>query len=238
MSPTSWLQQISTNGLRRTKHNPDIFQFILMDLTPANVDEPMLVTSLSALTEVQLDIVNSVTPQSETVVNRWSILDIELLEIIREYEPDLFLQLKEQLFCIVEDERRCAHLDIGRAWFPVRLILQHGTCMEPFETVSAVESKKRINIFSGKPVYSSEKFVDTRYQEPDVVAGIAQSLTEFDDNEFRRRFEYVMREQPTAYGEVVLEEEYYEVALEYCKDVQKFYITAETQGFGVINVLS
>lgn len=209
-----------------------------MDLTPANADEPMLVTSLSALTEAQRDIVNSITPQAELVVNRWSILDIELLEIIREHEPDLFVQLKKQLFRIVEDERKCAYLDIGRAWLPLRLIFQYGTLMEALTTVSTIEGKKRVNIFSGKPVYPNEKFIDTRYQEPAAVAEIARSLTEFDDHEIRCRFEYVMSEQPTAYGTVVIEERYYEVALEYCQAVREFYINAEMQGLGIINVLS
>ena len=57
--------------------------------------------------------------------------DIEVLEDLKSISPETYERLKSELYAIVEDEKDCLHLDLGRGWSHVSSLLQYGTSMKP-----------------------------------------------------------------------------------------------------------
>ncbi|MDX2241829.1 MAG: DUF1877 family protein [Leptolyngbyaceae cyanobacterium bins.302] len=236
MSVTAWLQHISAKGLQRTKKDPEVFEQVIMDLSPAGSDAP-LISSLSELTSAQIDVLKEITSEIDLVLNRWSIYDVEVLEDLKSIFPEIYARLKPELYLIVSDEKDCSYLDLNRAWSHVSSLFLYGTSMEPSTFVSRVNNCHRINIFAGKQIDPVDKFFPMRYQEVDEVLEMAQSLKKIDEWEIRQRFERALQEQTLVYR-YRWEEESYSVLLEYCKAVQAFYQTAAAQGFGIVNAIS
>ncbi len=236
MVATAWLQHISANGLRRTKKNPKVFEQVIMDFSAIDDDTP-LISSLSELTPNQLTVLNEISSEMESVINWWSIYDIEVLEDLKSISPETYEQLKPELYWIVADEKKCLQLNLNHSWSHVSSLFRHGTSMEPSALVSKVDDFYRVNILSGKPVDPNDTFFPMRYQEVDEVTEMAQSLLKIDEREIRQRFEYALQAQTPVYR-YIWEEESYSTLLEYCKEVQSFYQTAAAQGFGVVNAIS
>lgn len=42
MSMTAWSQHISANGLGKAKKDPEVFEQVIIDLTPADFDAPLI----------------------------------------------------------------------------------------------------------------------------------------------------------------------------------------------------
>jgi hypothetical protein len=236
MSVTAWLQHISANGLEKAKKDPEVFEQVIMGLTPADFDAP-LVSCLSELTPNQIDVLKEIASDIELVLNRWSIYDVEVLEDLKSISPETYGRLKPDLYSIVADEKDCLHLDLNRSWGQVSYIFRGETTMKPSVVVSKVENKHWVNLFSGKSFDPDDTFFPMRYQEVEEVAKMAESFSKIDESEIRWRFEEALRAQAPVYR-YDWEEESYSVLLEYCKEVQAFYQTAAIRGFGVVNAIS
>ncbi|MGR3278200.1 DUF1877 family protein [Acaryochloris marina NIES-2412] len=234
MSVTAWLQHISSNGLQRIKRNPEVFEDVLMDLSSADDDEP-LITDFSELTPKQLCVLKEITSDIGLSHERLSIWDIDSLELLKSIYPDIYERLKPELYTIVIDEKECEYLDLGDTWSFVDSLFRFGTPMEPSTIRSNLNGYHRINIFSGKPINPSDRW-PIRYQEVYEVQEMSQLLASIDESEIQCRFEEALRTQSPVYRYGWHQESYPQL-LEFCKIVQLFYRKAASKGFGIVNAI-
>jgi hypothetical protein len=237
MSITAWLKHISANGLQRTKENLDIYKQVIFHISPINCDAPILLNS-SELTVRQIDALKEIKVEIKSVCNKWSIYDVELVEDLKCNHPKIYERIKPDLYSIIADEKNCLSLDLDFAWGHISSIFRCAALMDSSTFIKKTNGSTKVNLFSGKLVdpKDSDPFFTQRYQEVKEVREIAQSLSEVDQLELRKRFEHALKTQPPAY-EFIWNEEFYPFLMERCEEVKSFYQNAATQNFGIVNAI-
>lgn len=227
MSVLGLLTQIPPQIFSKADKVPSVLD-IFFQVFPVEHDEPKL-ESLDKLLPERIELLQEILSIPRRAIGNWTFEDLDILARYKVRHLEDYRHVLSDLPAIIDagKHRRC--LEINKEWHIINFLFSGDKSDKVTSALSMDEEEfHKINpILCGTEVVGHLHWY---YVNSAEVKSIAHALSTFPQDLIQFRFQQIVNKKTSIYPGIFRGEDCYEWLLELCKDIQKFYYDAASQG--------